>query len=105
MTREELITKLTPLAQEVFQKSDLVLTDNLCAANLATWTSLSFMQFLTAIETEFDGIVTDAYNAVADKTDVINTYMPTSTISPTSSSEETFILKSSILQSISAVKI
>lgn len=53
MTREELITKLTPLAQEVFQKSDLVLTDNLCAANLATWTSLSFMQFLTAIETEF----------------------------------------------------
>lgn len=53
MTREELITKLTPLAQEVFQQPALILTDDLCAANLATWTSLSFMQFLTAIETEF----------------------------------------------------
>ncbi|MBQ0153334.1 MAG: acyl carrier protein [Bacteroidales bacterium] len=53
MTREEIIKQLTPIAQEVFQKSELVLTDNLSAQNVDTWTSLAFMQFLTAIEEQF----------------------------------------------------
>ena len=34
-------------------KPELVLTDDLCAADVNTWTSLSFMQFLTAIEEHF----------------------------------------------------
>lgn len=53
MTREEIIKQLTPIAQEVFQKPELVLTDNLSAQNVDTWTSLAFMQFLTAIEEQF----------------------------------------------------
>ena len=53
MIRTEIINQLTPLAQEVFMKPELVLTDDLSAANVDTWTSLAFMQFLTAIEEKF----------------------------------------------------
>ena len=53
MERSEIILKLTPIAQRVFEKKDLVLHDELSSETLETWTSLSFMQFLTAIEQEF----------------------------------------------------
>lgn len=53
MTREEIIVKLTPIAEEVFQKPGMVLTDDMSAQNVDTWTSLAFMQFLTAIEGQF----------------------------------------------------
>lgn len=53
MTREEIINQLTPIAREVFAKPDLVITDELSYANLDSWTSLAFMQFLTAIEEHF----------------------------------------------------
>lgn len=53
MERSEIILKLTPIAQRVFEKKDLVLNDELSSETLETWTSLSFMQLLTAIEQEF----------------------------------------------------
>ncbi len=53
MTREEIISKLTPIAEASFQKSGMVLTNDMCAQNVDTWTSLAFMQFLTAIEEQF----------------------------------------------------
>lgn len=53
MNREEIIEKLTPIAQQTFADDALVLNDDLSAANVANWTSLSFMQFLTEIENQF----------------------------------------------------
>ena len=53
MERTDIIARLTPVAQTVFEKSDLVLTDELSSETLETWTSLSFMQLLSAIEQEF----------------------------------------------------
>lgn len=53
MTREEIIDILTPMARKIFEKEDLVITDDLSAENVDAWTSLSFTQFLTAIEEEF----------------------------------------------------
>ena len=53
MERWEIIHRLTPIAQRVFEKKDLVLSDDLSAETLETWTSLSFMQLLSAIELEF----------------------------------------------------
>ena len=53
MTREEILTKLTPIAQEIFTDNYLVLNDAMSAENVSTWTSLSFMQLLTEIEEQF----------------------------------------------------
>lgn len=53
MTKQDIITQLTPIAQDVFHSPELVLTDDLSPANVDTWTSLAFMQFLTAIESHF----------------------------------------------------
>lgn len=53
MTREEVIEKLTPIARAIFENQELVLTDDMSADSVATWTSLSFMQFLTEIENRF----------------------------------------------------
>jgi acyl carrier protein len=53
MERQEIIERLTPLAQKVFENSNLVLTDDLSAETLDAWTSLTFMQLLEAIEHEF----------------------------------------------------
>ncbi len=53
MEKSEITLRLTPIARKVFEKDDLVLSDDLSAETLDTWTSLSFMQFLTAVEEEF----------------------------------------------------
>lgn len=53
MTKEEIIEKLTPIARTIFENQDLVLADDMSADNVATWTSLAFMQFLTEIENQF----------------------------------------------------
>ena len=53
MTREEIIEKLTPIAREMLKDDSLVLRDDMSAANVATWTSMSFMMFLTEIENQF----------------------------------------------------
>lgn len=53
MDRNQVIEQLTPIAREIFTKPELVLTDELNAGMVDTWTSLSFMQFLTAVEEHF----------------------------------------------------
>lgn len=54
MTRNEIVAKLTPIAQDIFTDDSLVLNDLMSAENVPTWTSLSFMQFLAEIENQFD---------------------------------------------------
>lgn len=54
MIREELALEIQAIAQEVFAKPDLQITDAMEAADVDTWTSLSFMQFLTAIEEKYE---------------------------------------------------
>lgn len=53
MERNEVIEQIIPIARDIFMKPELILTDDLCTANVDTWTSLSFMHFLTAIEEHF----------------------------------------------------
>ncbi len=53
MTREEIVLKLTPIAQEIFTNNSMKLTDDMSAENVPSWTSLSFMQFLSEIENQF----------------------------------------------------
>ena len=53
MTREEIVLKLTPIAQEISTNNSMKLTDDMSAENVPSWTSLSFMQFLSEIENQF----------------------------------------------------
>lgn len=53
MTREEIITKLTPIVREMLQDEILIINDEMSPANVATWTSMSFMMMLKDIENQF----------------------------------------------------
>lgn len=53
MNREQLVEEIQAIAREIFVKPDLVITDVTSAPDIDTWTSLSFMQFLTAIEDKY----------------------------------------------------
>lgn len=53
MNREQLVEEIEAIAREIFAKPELVVSDALTAADVDTWTSLSFMQFLTAIEDKY----------------------------------------------------
>lgn len=53
MTVDELRTELEPVIREIFNKADLEIDDALCAKNLETWTSLSFLQLLSTIEDKY----------------------------------------------------
>lgn len=53
MNREQLVEEIEAIAREVFAKPGLVINDTMTAADVDTWTSLSFMQFLTAIEDRY----------------------------------------------------
>ena len=53
MIREQLVEEIQEIAREIFVKPELVITDTLSASDVDTWTSLSFMQFLTAIEEKY----------------------------------------------------
>lgn len=53
MNREELKNEIQVIAREIFAKPELVIIDAMGAADVDTWTSLSFMQFLTAIEDKY----------------------------------------------------
>lgn len=53
MTREEIISQLTPIARAMLKDENLVIANDLSAANVPTWTSLSFMMLLTEIENRF----------------------------------------------------
>ena len=53
MNREQLVEEIQAIAREIFVKPELVITDATSAIDVDTWTSLSFMQFLTAIEEKY----------------------------------------------------
>lgn len=53
MNREELKNEIQDIAREIFAKPELEINDAMGVANVDTWTSLSFMQFLTAIEDKY----------------------------------------------------
>lgn len=53
MDRDTLKNEIQAIAREIFVKPDLEITDAMGAADVDTWTSLSFMQFLTAIEDKY----------------------------------------------------
>ena len=53
MTREEIISQLTPIARAMLKDETLVISDDLSAVNVPNWTSLSFMMLLTEIENHF----------------------------------------------------
>ena len=53
MKRQDIITRLTPIARNVFEKPELEIIDSLSAETVDTWTSLAFMKLLSAIEEEF----------------------------------------------------
>lgn len=53
MERTKLVKEIEAIAREVFQKPELVVNDAMNAADVDTWASLSFMQFLTAIEDKY----------------------------------------------------
>ena len=54
MTREEVITKLTPIVRKVFGNDELVIDDTMSAETVPEWTSLSFMELLSEIQKQFD---------------------------------------------------
>lgn len=54
MTREEVITKLTPIVREVFGNDGLVIDNTMSAETMPEWTSLSFMKLLSEIQKQFD---------------------------------------------------
>ena len=53
MEREQLKDEIQVIAREIFAKPELEITDAMGAADVDTWTSLSFMQFLTAVEDKY----------------------------------------------------
>ena len=53
MDREQLKDEIQVIAREIFAKPELEINDAMGAADVDTWTSLSFMQFLTAIEDKY----------------------------------------------------
>lgn len=53
MNREQLTLEIQEIAREIFAKPELVINDAMGAADVDTWTSLSFMQFLTSIEDKY----------------------------------------------------
>lgn len=53
MTRDEIITKLTPIVREMLQDETLIINDEMSPVNVATWTSMSFMMMLKEIENQF----------------------------------------------------
>lgn len=54
MNREHLVEEIQVIARDIFAKPELVISDAMGASDVDTWTSLSFMQFLTAIEDKYD---------------------------------------------------
>lgn len=53
MEREDLKNEIQEIAREIFAKPELVITDSMGASDVDTWTSLSFMQFLSAMEDKY----------------------------------------------------
>lgn len=53
MNRDVLKNEIQAIARDVFQKPELVINDALSAADVDTWTSLNYTQFIAAIEKQY----------------------------------------------------
>ena len=53
MTKQEIIDKLTLIAQETFEKPNLMLSQDMSKSMVDTWTSMTFMQLLASVEQQF----------------------------------------------------
>lgn len=54
MTHEEIMEKLQPVFQEVFDDDSITVVDSTTAADIEDWDSLAHMQLISAVEEEFD---------------------------------------------------
>jgi acyl carrier protein len=53
MDKNEIVSRLTPIFQDVFNDNALVVTESLTAADVATWDSLSNINMIVAVEKAF----------------------------------------------------
>lgn len=53
MTRDEVIERLVPVMEDVFDEDDLEYSDSLAADDIEEWDSLSHIRFMIAVEKEF----------------------------------------------------
>jgi acyl carrier protein len=54
VTRDDVITRLVPLMEDVFDTDDLVYSDSLTANDVMEWDSLSHIRFVVATERAFN---------------------------------------------------
>lgn len=50
MERQEIIEKITEIFREVFGDNNIVITDEMTAADVENWDSLTHMQMITMVE-------------------------------------------------------
>jgi acyl carrier protein len=53
METNEIVSRLTPIFRDVFNDNTLVVTEELNAADVATWDSLSNINMIVAVEKAF----------------------------------------------------
>jgi acyl carrier protein len=53
VTRVDVIARLVPLMEDIFDEDDLVYSDSLTADDVAEWDSLSHIRFMVGIERAF----------------------------------------------------
>jgi acyl carrier protein len=53
MTRDAITAKITELMEDIFDEDDLTYSDELTAADIEEWDSLSNIRFVVGIEKEF----------------------------------------------------
>jgi acyl carrier protein len=54
MDNTDIVARLTPIFRDVFSDNTLVVTDQLNAADVATWDSLSNINMIVAVEKAFN---------------------------------------------------
>jgi acyl carrier protein len=53
MTRDQVIVKLVPIMEDIFDEDQLQYSDALSAAQIEEWDSLSHIRFMVAVERAF----------------------------------------------------
>lgn len=53
MDKEQIMSKLTALFQELFEDDDIVLTEQTTAKDIDDWDSLAHLELISTVETEF----------------------------------------------------
>lgn len=53
MDKEQVMSKLTELFQELFEDDDIVLTEETTAKDIDDWDSLAHLELISTVESEF----------------------------------------------------